>query len=341
MADPNWRKRLTPVLSDAVTLVSTLLGPDSTFLETLAQTDCLTEGQSDEISRICGREGQTQAARYLFGILRRRPKPYFDIFCDLLGKVDQGEHLRRLLVPERTSAAKSEEHRPRENEDIMMVSGWIRPQSSQLSDPLLQSPVHQRRNIESKNESQSPEGVADKKPPGSVDGSSFLRSRAFKLFCLLVFIAGVFAVGSTYISVRLPPGGENAASKLTGATVSMNDLIQAIVEHGGKWREIALELGWSFQETQNLHADYPSFTSKNRLQKILSDYQLSKGDSESSRQQLIDVCYKLSLRIRHSSLNGMDEESLAMLSRNQLSGIWSLQHWHGSMKFLPSFLYNR
>ena len=75
----------------------------------------------------------------------------------------------------------------------------------------------------------------------------------------------------------------------------MNDLIQAIVEHGGKWREIALELGWSFQETQNLHADYPSFTSKNRLQKILSDYQLSKGDSESSRQQLIDVCYKVNI----------------------------------------------
>ena len=99
MADPNWRKRLTPVLSDAVTLVSTLLDPNSTFLETLAQTQCLTEGQSDEIGRICSREGQTQAARHLFGILRRRPKPYFDIFCDVLGKVDQGEDLLRLLMP--------------------------------------------------------------------------------------------------------------------------------------------------------------------------------------------------------------------------------------------------
>ena len=76
----------------------------------------------------------------------------------------------------------------------------------------------------------------------------------------------------------------------------MDELVQAIVEHGGKWREIALELDWSFEETENLVTDYPNLTtSKNRLRKILSDYKLSKGDNESSRQRLIDVCSKVKI----------------------------------------------
>ena len=99
MADPNWRKRLIPKLSEAIELASNLLGPDSTFVEKLAQAECLSAGHANEISRICSREGQTQAARRLFEILRKRPTPYFEIFCDVLGKVDQGEDLRRLLMP--------------------------------------------------------------------------------------------------------------------------------------------------------------------------------------------------------------------------------------------------
>ena len=88
----------------------------------------------------------------------------------------------------------------------------------------------------------------------------------------------------------------NAASGLTGTTVSMNDLVQAIVKVGqGKWLDIAVELDVKFQEALNLETDYPNWDSKKRLQKVLSDYQLNKGDNESSRQHLIDVCDKVKI----------------------------------------------
>ena len=97
-ADPNWSKKLTPVLSEARRLVSTLLGLDSTFLKMLAETKCLTECQTDEISRICSGEGKTEATKRLFKFLTIRPTPYFDTFCNVLGEVHHGEALRSLLL---------------------------------------------------------------------------------------------------------------------------------------------------------------------------------------------------------------------------------------------------
>ena len=76
----------------------------------------------------------------------------------------------------------------------------------------------------------------------------------------------------------------------------MDELVQAIVEVGqGRWRNIALQFGWDFEKRQNLVTDYPSWASKDRLRKIVSDYKSSEGDNESSRQRLIDVCKKVGI----------------------------------------------
>ena len=89
----------------------------------------------------------------------------------------------------------------------------------------------------------------------------------------------------------------DSASKLTGVTVSVNELVvQAVVNFGpGKWLDIVLELDWKFQEALNLETDHPNWTRKKRPQKVLSDYQLNKGENESFCQQLIDVCSKVKI----------------------------------------------
>ena len=99
MGDPKWDEKLKPVLAKAVTLASNLLGPDSTFLEKLVETKCLTTNQTASINRSWNKDGKTHAAKELFQTLWRRPTPYFDVFCTVLAKVDQGEDLRCLLLP--------------------------------------------------------------------------------------------------------------------------------------------------------------------------------------------------------------------------------------------------
>ncbi|XP_065839789.1 uncharacterized protein [Oscarella lobularis] len=77
--------------------------------------------------------------------------------------------------------------------------------------------------------------------------------------------------------VEQPP--PNSASKLTGVTVSVNELVQAVVNFGrGKWLDIVLQLDWKFQEALNLETDHPNWTRKKRPQK-----------------QLIDVCSKVKI----------------------------------------------
>ena len=88
----------------------------------------------------------------------------------------------------------------------------------------------------------------------------------------------------------------DAVSELTGAAVSMNELVSVIVQDGQlNWRDIALKLGWKFEKTRVLENDHPYWTSKEKLQDILSDYERSKGDNETSRQRLIDACNEVGI----------------------------------------------
>ncbi|XP_065839734.1 death-associated protein kinase 1-like isoform X2 [Oscarella lobularis] len=91
-------------------------------------------------------------------------------------------------------------------------------------------------------------------------GTSFLPKRTFE-WCLLVFI--VVAAGGAFLYAGLLPGSrktssfasknsalsKDAKSNLTGATVSMKELEEAIINVGQlKWEDIARKLDWSFEK---------------------------------------------------------------------------------------------
>ena len=83
----------------------------------------------------------------------------------------------------------------------------------------------------------------------------------------------------------------DAKSDLTGATVSMKELEEAIINVGQlKWEEIAQKLDWSFHKIQVHKRDNRDWTSKENLQYILLEYKQNNEDGESSRQRLIDAC---------------------------------------------------
>ena len=74
----------------------------------------------------------------------------------------------------------------------------------------------------------------------------------------------------------------------------MKTLVSAIVDIGKhKWEDIAIDLGLSFNEVTTLTNDYPTWSSSMKLRRILADFEASEGDSEKSRQQLIDACYNV------------------------------------------------
>ena len=74
----------------------------------------------------------------------------------------------------------------------------------------------------------------------------------------------------------------------------MKTLISAIVDIAKhKWGDIAIDLGWEFHDLTTLTEDYPTWSSSMKLRKILADFEAREGDSEKSRQHLIDACYNV------------------------------------------------
>eukprot|EP00118_Oscarella_pearsei_P008581 m.45158 g.45158 ORF g.45158 m.45158 type:complete len:225 (+) comp33568_c1_seq2:59-733(+) len=115
MGDPDWGK-VTDVLPEAVTCASSLLDADGVLLDTLNQKKCLTDAQTSLIERVRKQDGEKAAARELFKILKKRPKPYFSIFCEVLGKVPQGEDLLKCINKDEsnqdTSKSVTSSHEP-------------------------------------------------------------------------------------------------------------------------------------------------------------------------------------------------------------------------------------
>ena len=90
-----------------------------------------------------------------------------------------------------------------------------------------------------------------------------------------------------------------APSRPTGANVSMNVLVEAIMEIGEKkWLQISMEIGFSFSgrgPAGGLGGPSQRLNSKKRLERILSAFQRQEGDSETTRQRLIDACYNVGI----------------------------------------------
>ena len=90
-----------------------------------------------------------------------------------------------------------------------------------------------------------------------------------------------------------------APSRPTGANVSMNVLVEAIMEIGEKkWLQISMEIGFSFSAggpAGGLGGPRQRLNSKKRLERILSAFQRQEGDSETTRQRLIDACYNVGI----------------------------------------------
>ena len=92
-----------------------------------------------------------------------------------------------------------------------------------------------------------------------------------------------------------------AASRPTGADVSMNVLVEAILSIGEKkWLQISMQLGFSFGAggpDRGLEGPKPMQTRrpKERLERVLSAFQRKERDSEMTRQRLIDACYNVGI----------------------------------------------
>ena len=145
----------------------------------------------------------------------------------------------------------------------------------------------------------------------------FWRSHPFALCGILLVIVSTSGVS---IFIRMKPGEWEismavvshallkysalvAASRPTGADVSMNVLLEAILSIGEKkWLQISIQLGFSFSAggpDRGLEGPKPIQTrtpnSKERLERVLSAFQRKEGDSEMTRQLLIDACYNVGI----------------------------------------------
>ncbi|XP_065839495.1 uncharacterized protein [Oscarella lobularis] len=123
----------------------------------------------------------------------------------------------------------------------------------------------------------------------------FWRSHPFAL-CAILFI--IVSTSGVSIYIQMKPV---AASRPTGADVSMNVLVEAILSIGEKkWLQISMQLGFSFGAggpDRGLEGPKPMQTRrpKERLERVLSAFQRKERDSEMTRQRLIDACYNVGI----------------------------------------------
>ncbi|XP_065842050.1 uncharacterized protein [Oscarella lobularis] len=87
-----------------------------------------------------------------------------------------------------------------------------------------------------------------------------------------------------------------AGAEETGATVSMYDLV-AVIPHivQDEWKDFALKLGASPDVVNILEDRDGDWRTTRALRKILADFEQKEGNTEKSRQRLIDACKSVGL----------------------------------------------
>ena len=78
MGDPKWDDCFVPVMSEAISALSCFISGE--LFDKLLQRRLITSEQYDQLRRVAGdtRSSQSEVARELFTILKRRPTPSFD-----------------------------------------------------------------------------------------------------------------------------------------------------------------------------------------------------------------------------------------------------------------------
>eukprot|EP00118_Oscarella_pearsei_P016000 m.149364 g.149364 ORF g.149364 m.149364 type:complete len:871 (+) comp38520_c1_seq5:44-2656(+) len=96
MADPEWQGRWAPVCSAAEELLANLTR--GKLIAKLVEVSLLSLDEQESLTTHFSMETTTTTARKTIDILRLRPPPSFQTFCDVLLKVEHGCDLRELLL---------------------------------------------------------------------------------------------------------------------------------------------------------------------------------------------------------------------------------------------------
>ena len=91
MADPRWT-RLDSVRDKVVPLLANALDGGA-FLDRLLTRGCISYPQQEKLRRRKREEALEEVARDLLSVLRLRPPPSFDTFCDVLQQGNDGNLL--------------------------------------------------------------------------------------------------------------------------------------------------------------------------------------------------------------------------------------------------------
>ena len=130
MSDPKWKDCFIPVMSKAISALSTFIS--GRFFDKLLQSSLITSDQYERLTKL-DRDStciKSDVARELFMMLKRRPCPSFDNFCSVMRDVDTENELLHYLTPQPLRFARI--HKPGQKlldktgsgEDEIPISGF-------------------------------------------------------------------------------------------------------------------------------------------------------------------------------------------------------------------------
>ncbi|XP_065839980.1 receptor-interacting serine/threonine-protein kinase 4-like isoform X2 [Oscarella lobularis] len=97
MADPLWNAKLRPVQDKVVLLISGLL--NCSLLDALVAKNLLSDEDYESV-RAMRKQSNTEAARELISLLKKKPSPTFDTFCKTLRGIEDGGVSRNAILKE-------------------------------------------------------------------------------------------------------------------------------------------------------------------------------------------------------------------------------------------------
>ena len=97
MADPLWIAKLRPIQDKVVPLIGGLL--NGVLLDALVAASLLSDADYENV-RAKRKQSDLEGARELISLLKKKPSPTFDTFCETLRRIEDGGVSRDAILKE-------------------------------------------------------------------------------------------------------------------------------------------------------------------------------------------------------------------------------------------------